>query len=60
MPLTKKQKTRRKLKTKQHRQGEEITFVALSREAKQQRRGWYVVRESPRGGTKPSGSIYAY
>ncbi len=55
MPLTKKQKTRRTLKNKLRRQGAEVTFVALSREAKQQRRGWYMVRESPRSGrTKPS------
>lgn len=56
MPLTKKQKTRRRTKNKQRRQGAEVTFVALNREAKQQRRGWYAVRESP---PKRSGSTYA-
>lgn len=56
MPLTKKQKTRRKLKNKLRRHGKKVTFVALGREAKQQRRGWYTVRESP---PKRSGSSYA-
>lgn len=57
MPLTKKQKTRRKLKNKLRRHGKEVTFVALGREAKQQRRGgWHTARESS---SKRSGSSYA-
>lgn len=60
MPLTKKQKTRRKIRNKERRHGLPASFKAEARGAAKKRRDdWSVPYEFPRS-SKPSGSIYAY